>query len=224
VNASCHPVIVLDLAADRRVARCGAAARWSGHGVAGSSSTRSGAALRRWASMRGAPPGRSLGPARRREGRHPGEGYRSDACPAGMRSTSKAIAAGQRFRLADTLLRQVHAHDGAFAPTEKSCERPWSPDLRRDQLPLSKHDSDLRKPSRDGGIRTRDPLTPSQVRYQAALRPGTNRPSAGTTGVHTLAQSGHPKPSATGPPACPDHDPGPAETTTGTSPGPSSGR
>ncbi len=28
---------------------------------------------------------------------------------------------------------------------------------------------------RDGGIRTRDPLTPSQVRYQAALRPGTAR-------------------------------------------------
>ena len=36
----------------------------------------------------------------------------------------------------------------------------------------------LRKPptSRDGGIRTRDPLTPSQVRYQAALRPGTANP------------------------------------------------
>jgi hypothetical protein len=29
---------------------------------------------------------------------------------------------------------------------------------------------------RDGGIRTRDPLTPSQVRYQAALRPGTAGP------------------------------------------------
>ena len=33
---------------------------------------------------------------------------------------------------------------------------------------------------RDGGIRTRDPLTPSQVRYQAALRPGpTTRQHAG---------------------------------------------
>jgi hypothetical protein len=32
------------------------------------------------------------------------------------------------------------------------------------------------KNSRDGGICTRDPLTPSQVRYQAALRPGTARP------------------------------------------------
>ena len=33
--------------------------------------------------------------------------------------------------------------------------------------------SDLRKPSRcrDGRIRTDDPLTPSQVRYQAAPRP-----------------------------------------------------
>src|SRR5205085_8077829 len=30
-------------------------------------------------------------------------------------------------------------------------------------------------PSRDGGIRTHDPLTPSQVRYQAALRPGAAR-------------------------------------------------
>jgi hypothetical protein len=26
-------------------------------------------------------------------------------------------------------------------------------------------------PSRDGGIRTRDPLNPIQVRYRAALRP-----------------------------------------------------
>lgn len=29
----------------------------------------------------------------------------------------------------------------------------------------------LRKIGRDGGIRTHDPLTPSQVRYQAALHP-----------------------------------------------------
>ena len=33
--------------------------------------------------------------------------------------------------------------------------------------------SDLR---RDGGIRTHDPLTPSQVRYQAALQPAARSP------------------------------------------------
>lgn len=32
----------------------------------------------------------------------------------------------------------------------------------------------LRLPSRDGGIRTRDPLNPIQVRYRAALRPVTD--------------------------------------------------
>ena len=37
------------------------------------------------------------------------------------------------------------------------------------------HASDLRLYGRDGGIRTHDPLTPSQVRYQAALRPGRAR-------------------------------------------------
>jgi hypothetical protein len=30
---------------------------------------------------------------------------------------------------------------------------------------------------RDGGIRTRDPLNPIQVRYRAALRPETDRES-----------------------------------------------
>ncbi len=33
-----------------------------------------------------------------------------------------------------------------------------------------------RGPSRDGGIRTRDPLNPIQVRYQTALRPASSKP------------------------------------------------
>ena len=49
---------------------------------------------------------------------------------------------------------------------------------------------------RDGGIRTRDPLNPIQVRYRAALRPvpqgHTTRPREQTTKLTALMFRDHP--------------------------------
>src|SRR6185503_3719140 len=72
------------------------------------------------------------------------------ACPADVeRTTGRSVAAP------------------AAAAVVMNCRRPI-----RDAASMTLYHSQLlEKSGRDGGIRTHDPLTPSQVRYQAALHP-----------------------------------------------------
>ena len=47
----------------------------------------------------------------------------------------------------------------------------WPAAAKKDNGPAPREDWPVADAGRDGGIRTRDPLHPMQVRYQAALRP-----------------------------------------------------
>ena len=60
----------------------------------------------------------------------------------------------------------------AGGPIGGPIERAGAPEMKKDLEALaSKSLISLLINGRDGGIRTRDPLHPMQVRYQAALRP-----------------------------------------------------
>src|SRR6185503_16828517 len=86
------------------------------------------------------------------------------ACPADVeRTTGRSVAAP------------------AAAAVVMNCRRPI-----RDAASMTLYHSQLlEKIGRDGGIRTHDPLTPSQVRYQAALHPvsGAGAPAFGLAGL-----------------------------------------